>query len=247
MNACSARTNTLVRRSSASRASQSRSRASRAVAAAKGPEPAPAPATDEALGRRSTLAAAAVAPLLVLAPTARADGLKDFYGAANPPATYGGVGGTTKELAKYTFQIPASWKEAAVTKSEKGYTGIDSKFVSPSNSATKAFVVSLNRAGEDGRNFALTNAESTLASITGADIDFQDSVSLGEVLTTEKELDGKKSFEYEVEAPNHYYVRCLVKRGRFYAFFVTAPDELWAKDADTYRAIAESFVAFDVV
>lgn len=39
-----------------------------------------------------------------------------FYGAANPPATYGGVGGTTRDKARYSFVVPSGFKEDAVSK-----------------------------------------------------------------------------------------------------------------------------------
>ena len=55
-----------------------------------------------ALQRRDLLLGAAFAAAVLVPPAAfAADELVQFYGAANPPATYGGVGGTTKDKARY--------------------------------------------------------------------------------------------------------------------------------------------------
>lgn len=45
-----------------------------------------------------------------------AGGYTTFYGAANPPATYGGVGGTTLDKARYSYVVPATFKEDIVSK-----------------------------------------------------------------------------------------------------------------------------------
>jgi hypothetical protein len=58
-----------------------------------------------------------------------ADGnVVQFYGAANPPATYGGVGGTTRKFARYGFLIPDTFTEEAVSKVDKGSGGVDCRF-----------------------------------------------------------------------------------------------------------------------
>jgi hypothetical protein len=46
-----------------------------------------------------------------------------FYGAADPPATYGYLGGTTKDKAKYSYDVPSDWVEEAPSKVEKGAGG----------------------------------------------------------------------------------------------------------------------------
>ena len=64
-----------------------------------------------ALQRRDLLLGGACAAALMAPPAALADDeLVQFYGAANPPATYGGVGGTTKDKARYgarSYPAPA--------------------------------------------------------------------------------------------------------------------------------------------
>lgn len=39
-----------------------------------------------------------------------------FYGAANPPATYGALGGTSPDKAKYSYVVPSTWVEEATSK-----------------------------------------------------------------------------------------------------------------------------------
>jgi hypothetical protein len=79
------------------------------------------------LPRRSLALATAALSLLPL--PAMADGnVVQFYGAANPPATYGGVGGTTRKFARYGFLIPDTFTEEAVSKVDKGSGGVDCRF-----------------------------------------------------------------------------------------------------------------------
>lgn len=69
----------------------------------------------EEVTRRDCLAVLAAVPLLAARPAlADDDEVKTFYGAAQPPATYGGVGGCRKEQARYSLSVPAAFTEQAV-------------------------------------------------------------------------------------------------------------------------------------
>ena len=147
---------------SAPRAPASRaSRARRAVVArAAAPPPSPSSSRRVALALASSSLAAFLRPRASdAAYGTSAGGASDdadasevtwgtFYGAANPPATYGTTGGTTKALAKYSYDVPSSWVEEATTKVEKGSGGQDSRWVKRgSRGEEKAYLLTLNRAG----------------------------------------------------------------------------------------------------
>ena len=91
-----------------------------------------------------------------------------FYGAANPPATYGALGGTTPDKAKYSYEVPSNWKEEAPSKVEKAAGGQDSRWVKiGSRGEIKCFCLTLNRAGEHGAAVDLT--DKALTAIAAAD------------------------------------------------------------------------------
>jgi len=122
------------------------------------------------LGRRTLLI---TAPILLSVSTALADEeLSTFYGAANPPATYGGVGGTTPDKARYSFSVPSGWTEDAVSKTEKGASGVDTRFVGTGRSKkSRVYVVTLRSEGSregEGR-FVMKDAESGLKAVTGGE------------------------------------------------------------------------------
>ena len=178
------------------------------------PEDAPAPV---ALSRRDTLAAASVAfasavlaarPAPALAAYGASSGSAEetadgpvtfstFYGAAAPPATYGTLGGTTKDKAKYSYEIPSNWTEEAPSKVEKGAGGQDSRFVLVgSRGATRCSVLTLNRAGEDGAAFDLT--DKALAAIAGADSRLQEAITTGEVTSKRSTENGQDYVAFSV-------------------------------------------------
>ena len=142
-----------------------------------------------------------------------------FYGAAAPPATYGYLGGTTPDKAKYSYDVPSDWVEEAPSKVEKGAGGQDSRFVKAgSRGATRCSVLTLNRAGEDGAAFDLTDG--ALAAIAGADSKLQESIN-GEG------LQGTRAVDYVTfPSPGHlgeYVVKITVDNtGRLFAFVLNA-------------------------
>ena len=56
---------------------------------------------------------------------------------------------------------------------EKGTQGIDGRVVAPKSKELRAFVITLGRAGEDGKTFILRDTESTFAGFAGADYNLQ--------------------------------------------------------------------------
>ena len=58
-------------------------------------------------------------------------------------------------------------------KVEKGTQGIDGRVVAPKSKELRAFVITLGRAGEDGKTFILRDTESTFAGFAGADYNLQ--------------------------------------------------------------------------
>jgi hypothetical protein len=87
--------------------------------------PSPSPAFLSEL--RPLVAAASAALVLVapLQPAALAFELETYYGTAASASSYGGYGGNTskKDSAEYVYEVPADWKERAISKVEKGTNG----------------------------------------------------------------------------------------------------------------------------
>lgn len=127
-----------------------------------------------------------------------------FYGAANPPATYGGTGGTTRKLARYSFAVPPSFTEDAVSKVDKGASGIDTRFLSAGRKKSSITVITLrNEGSRDGGGFVLKDADSALRTVAGANYALQDAIGSGAV--TSRPRPG--GFAYEIEAsPTSYAI-----------------------------------------
>ena len=238
------------------------------IVARASPEDAPAPV---ALSRRDTLAAASVAfasavlaarPAPALAAYGAsasgsaeetADGpvtFSTFYGAAAPPATYGTLGGTTKDKAKYSYEIPSNWTEEAPSKVEKGAGGQDSRFVLVgSRGATRCSVLTLNRSGEDGAAFDLT--DKALAAIAGADSRLQEAITTGEVKSKRSSENGQDYVTFSVTkstTPGEYAVKITVDNtGRLFAYVLTAPERTFEQERKTFARMLDSFRTYDSV
>jgi len=164
-----------------------------------------------------------------------------FYGAANPPATYGTTGGTTKSLAKYSYDVPSSWVEEATTKVEKGSGGQDSRWVKRgSRGEEKAYLLTLNRAGQDGAAFELTDA--SLQAVAGALSEMQDSIASGRVTSRRDTEDGREYALFDVDADRKYTVKISIDNtGRLFAFVVTAPASQFNRDKKVLDRMVDSF------
>ena len=170
-----------------------------------------------------------------------------FYGAANPPATYGYLGGTTPDKAKYSYEVPSDWVEEAPTKVEKGAGGQDSRWVKKGSRGTvKCFCLTLNRAGEDGAAFDLT--EKALNAIAGADATLQEAVSTGVVKKSRSSKDGQDYETFEIRqstTSSDYALKITIDNtGRLFAFVVVAPERVFNQDAKTFERMLNSFKTY---
>ena len=163
-----------------------------------------------------------------------------FYGAAEPPATYGKVGGTTPNRAKYSYEVPSTWKEEPTSKVEKGSGGQDSRWVPRGVKGVKAVLVTLNRAGEDGQEFSLQ--DTTINALAGSDPNLQDALLNGLVKTNRSNVEGQEYIQYDIEAAIYYGVKATVdSTGRLFALIISAPDNVYKKDRPTFERMLDSF------
>ena len=192
-----------------------------------------------AMTRRDVLAVVAAVPLAVR-PALAEDETSIFYGAAQPPATYGGVGGCKKEQARYSLLIPSSFKEEAVSKVEKGSQGIDAKFTGPRKATIKVITLR-NEGSRDGVGFTLKDPESALKSVSGSDFTLQDALATGELKTGTRE----NGFTYDVEGPTCLAIGlATTKDGRLFAVSVSAPSSAWSANAALYKSVRDSFTTY---
>ena len=163
-----------------------------------------------------------------------------FYGAAEPPATYGKVGGTTPNRAKYSYEVPSTWKEEPTSKVEKGSGGQDSRWVPRGVKGVKAVLVTLNRAGEDGQEFSLQ--DTTINALAGSDPNLQDALLNGLMKTNRSNVEGQEYIQYDIEAAIYYGVKATVdSTGRLFALIISAPDNVYKKERATYERMLDSF------
>merc|ERR1712137_559123 len=164
-----------------------------------------------------------------------------FYGAAAPPATYGSLGGTTQDKAKYSYEVPSNWVEEATSKVEKGAGGQDSRWVQAgSRGRVKAFCLTLNRAGQDGAAYELTDA--AINAVAAADSSLQSVIASGNVTSTTSSKEGQDYITYDIESSQHYTVKLTIDNtGRLFAFVVTAPDRTFQQERKTLDRMVGSF------
>ena len=240
----------------------------RALSEAKRAEPLDASEVTRVRSRRDVLHAglaaafaAVAAPSPALAAYGAATGGDDaadagpvtfstFYGAAAPPATYGTLGGTTKDKAKYSYEVPSNWKEEAPTKVEKGAGGQDSRWVLVgSRGATKCYCLTLNRAGEDGAAFDLT--DKALNAIAGADAKLQEAITTGKVTSAKSSADGQDYTTYSVTqstVPGEFAIKITIDNtGRLFAFVLTAPERTYEQERKIFTRIVDSFRTYNSV
>ena len=121
---------------------------------------------------------------------------------------------------------------------EKGAGGQDSRFVLVgSRGATRCSVLTLNRAGEDGAAFDLT--DKALAAIAGADSRLQEAITTGEVVQA---FDGERPGLCDVlgeQSHGHageYAVKITVDNtGRLFAYVLTAPERTFEQERENLR------------
>ena len=121
---------------------------------------------------------------------------------------------------------------------EKGAGGQDSRFVLiGSRGATKCYCLTLNRAGEDGAAFDLT--DKALNAIAGADSKLQEAITTGKVTSKKSSKDGQDYTTYGVTqstVPGEFAIKITVDNtGRLFAFVLTEleqarfPDQILAQ------------------
>ena len=169
-----------------------------------------------------------------------------FYGAAAPPATYGYLGGTTKDKAKYSYEVPSDWVEEAPSKVEKGAGGQDSRWVKTgSRGAINVKCLTLNRAGEDGAAFGLT--DKALQAIAGADSKLQESINSGTVSAAKS--GDFVTFTISGGTGGDYAVKITIDNtGRLFAFVASTPsDKYKGETKKTLDRMVGSFRTYESV
>jgi hypothetical protein len=107
----------------------------------------------------------------------------------------------------------------------------------------QAFVITLSRAGEDNKNFKLSDTDQTFSSFTGADYDLQDAVTSADgIQASKRDVEGKQFYDYVVEGTEAvYYVTVTVDMGKVFAFFVSSPAKSYRGSKQTMEKMIESF------
>ena len=204
-------------------------------------------------GRRSSLLALGVvgaAPALAAmggpAPVrAEEEELETFWGAANPPATYGGTSRTAPDQARYSFLYPAGWTEEFPNKVEKGTNGTDSRLVKKIKKE-RVYVVSLSRLGEDvGKGYnAAKDLDKTLQGLAISDYNLQDALNTAEdIVVNKRELEnGQAFFDVDILSSIRYMATLTSDGGgRFYAMFISAPEKAFESDRPLFETMRKSF------
>jgi hypothetical protein len=159
------------------------------------------------------------------------------------------VGGTTADKARYSFSVPSSWKEDTVSKTEKGASGVDTRFLSGGRKKGTLYVVTLRSEGSrEGIGFQAKDPDSALKSCSGSDYKLQDALAAGTLTSAVRTgAGGQQIFDYELDGPLCGAFSLLTaKDGRLFAIFVTAPAAAWAADKATFTAMRDSFKTYDI-
>jgi len=177
------------------------------------------------------------------------EGIELFYGAANPPATYGGSARTTKEFARYSFLYPEEWTEQKINKVEKGTNGTDCRFSGSKRFGEQIYVVVLQRLGEDFKGYQVKDVEKALSGIAVADYELQDALSQAETKTfVKREADGQTFFDLDLNSTNPYYITLTNDgNGRYFAVFITANSKGFAAKKELFNKMRSSFRTYVIV
>ena len=166
-----------------------------------------------------------------------------FWGAANPPATYGGTARTKKEFARYSFIYPSDWKEQPVNKVEKGTNGTDCRLAGSKRFGEQIYIVVLQRLGEDFKGYQTNDVEKALSGIAVADANLQDALAEAEDKTFKKrEADGQTFYDLDLKSTTPYYITLTNDgNGRYFALFITATSKGFSAKKDVFGKMRESF------
>jgi len=166
-----------------------------------------------------------------------------FWGAANPPATYGGTASTTKEFARYSFLYPEEWKEQIINKVEKGTNGTDCRLTGSPRTKEQIYIVVLQRLGEDLKGYKVNDVEKALSGIAVADAKLQDALAQSETKTfVRREVDGQVFFDLDLNSISPFYITLTNDgAGRYFAAFITANAKGFAANKELYAKMRNSF------
>lgn len=193
---------------------------------------------------QGTISLAAAAALLAGSADfslARAEGeFEVYYGTAASASSYGGYGGNAskKDVAEYIYDYPASWKERAVSKVEKGTNGTDSEFYNPKKRTEKIYTTYLAGFRK------LPPRENVLNNLALSDVNLQDQIGSADNVdqTTRQDEGGQTYYDYEIDSPvGHSLISVTCAKNKLYAHFVNAPVADWNRDKAMLRHIHESF------
>ena len=129
-----------------------------------------------------------------------------------------------------------------MSKTTKGATGVDCRFLAPGRSKAVIFVVTLRSEGSrEGIGFVAKDAESALKAVTGGDFKLQDVLAAG-TLTTAKSTEG---FLYELDGPTSLTAQLVTGGdGRLFAFFLEAPAVEFAAKKELFQSLRDSFKTY---
>jgi hypothetical protein len=72
----------------------------------------------------------------------------------------------------------------------------------PPGPDTRAFVITLGRAGEDNKSFRITDTDATFSGFAGADYNLQDALSnANSIDKKEVEVDGNTFYQFDIDSP----------------------------------------------
>ena len=107
-------------------------------------------------------------------------------------------------------------------------------------------MLTLNRAGEDGAAFDLTDG--ALAAIAGADSKLQESITTGKVQSRRTTEGGQDYVTFSVTqatVPGEYVVKITVDNtGRLFAFVLNAPERVFEQERETFKKMTDSFKTY---
>merc|ERR1712118_248145 len=154
---------------------------------------------------------------------ALADDLTIFWGAADPPATYG--------------------KSARITKVEKGTNGTDSRLTGSLRGKEQVYIVVLQRLGEDFAGYKVNDLEKALSGIAVADANLQDALAASENRTFKKrDVEGQTFYDLDLNSQSPFYITLTNDgNGRYFAMFISAANKAFAEKKDTFSKMRESF------
>ena len=190
------------------------------------------PVDATAVTRREAFSLAALGAMMLGAMT-------DVANPAPALAAYGADAGGSSA-------VPSDWVEEAPSKVEKGAGGQDSRWVkSGSRGAVNVKCLTLNRAGEDGAAFDLT--DKALQAIAGADSKLQESINSGTVSSTK---DGDfVVFTISGGSGGDYAAKLTIDNtGRLFVFLASTPsDKYKGETKKTLDRMLGSFTTYKSV